>query len=444
MIENLKYALKDVLDIEPFVNEEFAQKMTDMTEEEYEKYLNDYMESLDEESLNYEMKYPRIGQIALIAAELNIEDKELWDLLVEFIRKVRYRTSLKESIKGLKALVYYRRNYIDSEDKDRKMDEVYSKLERNITKTLWYEEMKVFNEIVTALVENGRYESGVLFNKVEYYMLSNLSEDFRVELFVDSVYKFMLAGKGSAQLYTYLQTAVATGFGYSKLTFASLFSRKEHSLVFNIENVSRVCDILIYSYSNFKDKMLLNSEFRGVFFNSMKVLCHEREYDLPLPLLTKLLIVNEYCLELDDSEKMEMKGKVVEKSMMRLEKPIPLSEVNEFLRNTVLPQYSLENASSFLVQLEKGLQTGRISPSNIDDLVSLGNIYSSQGLVSEINCEQILSLMHRYLERNYMKNKMAENNKLRNMIKHIAEESIHQGKLETEKKTKYLRIEYRA
>ena len=154
--------------------------------------------------------YPYIGTYAHCLMKLNVNDKELWELLENKIREDQFYTNFKEvayACEGFKMLNIFN-------DQER-IDYVYKRLERIVTITIWENNMLYYKRIAEALVVVNRFSSEVFF-KLEHHIMNNLSMEYELETMVDILIAFSKSGNGTKNFYDSMQYVLVKGHMFNK------------------------------------------------------------------------------------------------------------------------------------------------------------------------------------------------------------------------------------
>lgn len=424
LIANLKYHLMDIREMSPYISDEFAQKMIDMKEDEYNQYLMDFTDEFHKESENYALKYPRIGELSKILADLKHDDRELWNLMLEFFEKDRYRQSFKESISAVEGLKFYLNSYVDGENKHLKLNEVLTQLETNISKTIWYENMETFGRIVTAFEDIGKTDSRELYNKINEYMLPNFSMDYECDKMIDTLFKLSKTPYASKQLYEMMQPVIANGHYERYSSFVMSFFKPNQPFQLTENNMMKV----MLSYGNGRAKygsdLEMSPEFSVKMIDSIISICRSNQMNVSFPCLTQMSIFSGYSLRLDVREVKRICEIVADKSIAKLEGANELSEVADFIRNTVLPTFDEAIAARFFYKTSDALNSNRLLVSSASDLIGLANVYMSSGMMTESDQNTIRGQLDRYLKVNYGKLKADDTKAIRQMLDQIVKADI--------------------
>jgi len=415
LITNLKFCLEDAIDIQPYISEEFAQKMNDMTQQEYEEYLQEFTDKYLEEGGNYELKYPRIGELSRCLTELKIDDRDLWNLIIKYFQKNRYRPNLHDSLSALEGLRFYKEILAlskqprhsttsktpaklssanttqTSQTQDQQplilpantpeLVEIIKKMEYNIEHTLWYDNMKMLERVINALYRLDRTENKAIYDKVEYYILSNWGEEYTADMMIDIAYKYMLAGYGSKGFFQDLQTVIARGHMTRFGGFMAFF-RQQEPFTLSVNNVKKIFELYSYAHVKYPNDIVLLPDFKVHMFNSVAQLSKNDKAYIDLQMLENLSVSAPVILELDKREIADFRYNLAEKSINTLNTIQYISDVNTYIRNNVLPHFPPAQQKAFISKLTDSLKNNLIKINDPAELITLGNILTDPKLVS--------------------------------------------------------------
>lgn len=413
LVEVLRYSLEDDLEMEPFIDENFAQKMNDMTEEEYEQYLQEFADTYAEEGGNkYEKKYPRIGSLFRSLKELKITDEEVWELSLKFVQKSRCRTTLEESVRGIEGLSFYL-DHIISENRELKFERLLAVLclfERTIVKTLWYDNISYFGRIVRALGAVNKTDNFELYDKVQHYMLNMLGSEYKADEIVDTAYWISQSGHASREFYEEISLVIARGHRFKFSGGMMLMKPRGSSsdFTFTLENMRKIVAIYDAAGQKYGPKFYVYPDFKVKMYRDLVRLSSPREDMVPLPQLSHLFFfANSPSLEMEDIEVKELKHAFVNKAFQLEESNrVDASELALFIRNTVLPEFSTPDAARFLALIDRKLEKGQVGSDGIEGWTQLTNTYLENNLLALGEAQDqipILSALQKYAQGNRMR-----------------------------------------
>ena len=91
---------------------------------------------------------------------------------------------------------------------------IYPRIERNLSKTVWEENLKVYHRMVAGLLESGRVDSP-LWIKLEDYIMKNLGMEYSLKTITGIFSCFALAQRGSDVFFQMIQKAIYLGHWYA-------------------------------------------------------------------------------------------------------------------------------------------------------------------------------------------------------------------------------------
>ena len=192
---------------EPFITKNFYEFET---LEEKERALNEWNDQKVKESEDKNLKFPRIGSVAFELRRTEVEDKAIWDNVIEFISRDKYNPSLEENVRALEGLSFYKKisekpkkNYqkshkntpkVEGEVLKSDLDRALDKLEYNIERTMWNENMVKYLRIAENLYNLDRKNSSKIFEMIEKNILGDLAMNYTTQTILDTMYYFSLCG----------------------------------------------------------------------------------------------------------------------------------------------------------------------------------------------------------------------------------------------------------
>jgi len=154
--------------------------------------------------------YPYIGTYSYCLMRLNVQDKELWELLEHKITEDQFYTNFKEAAYACEGFIM-----LNMFKDQKRIDNVYKRLERIVILTIWEVNMLYYKRIAEALVAVNRFDSAI-FKKLEYHILSNLAMEYEVDTMVDILLAFHKSRNGSKEFYNAMQLVLAKGHMFNK------------------------------------------------------------------------------------------------------------------------------------------------------------------------------------------------------------------------------------
>lgn len=116
-------------------------------------------------------------------------------------------------------------------------DELFKKMERVLSITIWEVNMNYYKTILESLVRVGRRPEKLL-SQIEGHVLSNLSMDYTVQTMVDILFAFSTLAFGSNQLYNALSVTITQGHLFNK----NFFTQKLHQLPYSGRLLAKLVD----------------------------------------------------------------------------------------------------------------------------------------------------------------------------------------------------------
>lgn len=164
-------------------------------------------------------EYPLIGSYAWCFWKLgHANDQELWLTLADHIVDDRFYPNFKESVYAIEGFTMLKQHA------DQKfIDEVYKKLERICTITIWEVDMTYYKRIAESLVQVNRFTPYV-FDKLEHHIKNNLSMEYDLKTMLDILFAFALSNNGSKGFYNAMQQIMVKGHMHHRLPHLQLHS----------------------------------------------------------------------------------------------------------------------------------------------------------------------------------------------------------------------------
>lgn len=211
------------------------------TDQNFRKFISEIKTRLKND--DHEM-YPYIGTYAYCMMRLDVQDKELWELLEHKIREDQFYTNFKEATYACEGFVM-----LKLFNDQKRIDDVYKRLERIVNLTIWEVNMLYYKRLAEAFVAVNRFGSA-MFQKLEQHIMSNLAMDYEIETMVDILLAFYKSGNGSQDFYHAMQLTMVKGHLFNKIML--LENRME--LPFNgrvISNITEVYAEVSQKFRNF-------------------------------------------------------------------------------------------------------------------------------------------------------------------------------------------------
>ena len=177
------------------------------TDQNFRKFISEIKTKLKND--DHEM-YPYIGTYAYCMMRLNVQDKELLELLEHKIREDQFYTNFKEATYACEGFVM-----LKLFNDQKRIDDVYKRLERIVNLTIWEVNMLYYKRLAEAFVAVNRFGSA-MFQKLEQHIMSNLAMEYEVETMVDILLAFYKSGNGSQDFYHAMQLTMVKGHLFNK------------------------------------------------------------------------------------------------------------------------------------------------------------------------------------------------------------------------------------
>lgn len=413
MMQSLKDNLTDQLEYEPFISDEFAKKMNSLSPEEYEAYLQETLDNPDPQATNFERKFPRIGEIARCLAVLRVNDFDVWELLLKFIEKDRYRTTMPETLSALEGIGFYyhvihRAKQPNEIQLPERLREMCNKLETVIFKSVWYENMSTFTRIYRSLHLLGKYDNRQLFDKVEFYLMNTLDGNYTADEFIEVAHLIVKSGHGGRELFTNLQRIIAYGH-YSRMShpLLNMFKRTDPFTV-TASNLCKISEIyqaakqLFPGIEGQPDHLELMPDFKVGFFHNVKKFVALPQTDISLPQIETLFLgIHNFDLQLEEIA--EYQEDLARKAVKVVSSSVDLSVLAVFTRNIADPFFHLSSRHEYKQLLSNKLKKLAESPSssglvgiNPGSLSTFGNMYARSELATSEGLQALSQALRRY------------------------------------------------
>ena len=207
---NFSYSFNDLRYFLRRIEQLYHEKQSSLNpklDNTFKKFVNEIKTRLKNEDHD---AYPYIGTYAHCLMRLNVQDKELWELLENKIRDDQFYTNFKEVTYACEGFVML--NMFKNQER---IDYIYKRLERIVILTIWENNMIYFKRIAEALVSVNRFDSEV-FRKLEKHIMNNLAMEYELHIMVDILLAFAKSNNGTKSFYNAMQYVLTKGHMFNK------------------------------------------------------------------------------------------------------------------------------------------------------------------------------------------------------------------------------------
>lgn len=415
--QSLKDNLAEQLDNEPFISDEYANKMNSLSPEEYEAFLQESIDNPDPQATNYERKFPRIGEIARCLAVLRVNDFDVWDLILKYFEKDRYRTTMPETLSALEGIGFFFHVIHKTQQPDQlqlppRLHSIANKFETIIFKTVWYENIETFGRIYRSLHLLGKFDNKPLFDKVEFYLMNTLDSNYTADQFIDIAHLIVKSGHGGRELFINLQRIAAYGHFTQQTNPLWTMLKKHDPFTLTATNLSKLSEI--YQTAKLKcpgppgapNSIELIPDFRIGYFKSVQKFCALPQTDVSLQQL-ETLFLGASSFELETDEIHELHSDLAKKTLQVVEGSVDLETLALFTRNIAEAFFTRTQLNSYaaivtnkLVRLKDNPSTSGLVGTNAVGLSAFANMYSRSAIADQKGLDALAHVLDKHLKDN--------------------------------------------
>lgn len=261
-------------------------------------------------------KPPKLGFVLAQTNGLSIMNATTWKLFESLIVNDKYEPNwrevyllIMESAKAFNNPVVM--TGVSESEKQKRIDMVYRKLERNFMLTVWEINMTYYRDVAQALVSVNRTEAHV-FKKLENHIQNNLSMSYEVSTMTDLLISFGKARQGSDDLFEDFFFVITHGHPTqrNKLNLAQV-----DRIPNNPKTLLEILDIVSWLQER-NPEFEVKIESKALLQNKVNKLLPE----LPFPVLEHMFTGLPFVLKMEEADVLDFQKNVVKEVKTRFGK----------------------------------------------------------------------------------------------------------------------------